>query len=89
MLLSCAGNTACRGRLTIEVLERRTLASGRRRYVTVGRARFAVGPGKRATVRVKLSPAARAALRKRGRLAARLVARTGGSATTRAVTLRG
>jgi hypothetical protein len=78
---------ACRGTVSILVLERRSL-SARRRYVPIGRARWSIPAGRRASVRVKLSRAGRAALDRRGELAARVVIRMAGTTTSKAVKLR-
>lgn len=80
----------CAGTLALRVPGRAAGASARRER-TIGKARFAIGPGVASTtiVRIRLPAVERAVLRARGTVWARAVARAGRSATVeRVVALR-
>lgn len=85
--LSCRGDTACTGSLTLTA--RITTRRGRRRVtrtVTVGRASYNVSANGSATVNVSLSGTAKSVLARKGRLAAKL---TAGDLRDKSVTLKG
>jgi hypothetical protein len=76
--ISCGPTADCKGTVTLELRAtgRRASVARRSRPRVLGRARFSVKAGKRATVRVKLTGSARRLLRAKGSLTATLKATT-------------
>ena len=78
--VGCSGSGTCRGTLRLQMAVR-----GRTR--TVGSARYSVGAGRTAKVRLRLSRSALATLRRRGKLRVTAVAKAGGRSVSRTLVI--
>jgi uncharacterized repeat protein (TIGR01451 family) len=86
--VSCpsTSGTKCQGRVALRT-KGKVRIGHRRKALSLGSTRFAVAPGRRAAIRVRLKPQGQKALKQLGRLKTRATVTTRGADTTRRVLL--